>query len=175
MAKVSCATAFPILSALLLRAQTPVPEVVIRTHSYTPPSAILRAESNLVETGVTIRDSLGRTVGGMHASDFEVLDNGVPQQITAFSELRPDGKTTAPASETVPSVNAPPSEPKFVTFFFDDLHTGPAGLLFVKQAAHAFIDKGLKRQDWMSIVTASGESDLDFTNDAKLFSEKVNR
>src|SRR5580658_4353611 len=121
---------FLIYSALLLHAQTTVQEVAIRTHAYTPPSAILHAESNLVETPLTVRDARGRAVGGLQASDFEVLDNGVPQQITAFSELRLDGKpaalSSAPASgelaETVPPANVPRAEPKFVTFFFDDFH-----------------------------------------------------
>src|ERR1700733_3236617 len=118
------------LYSLLWSAQTPpkpVQEVVIRTHSYTPPSTVLHAESNLVESGLTVRDGRGRAVGGLHASDFEVLDNGVPQRITAFSELRWDGKPTAlgtaPAtgqlSETVPPAAAPPTQPKYVTFFFD--------------------------------------------------------
>src|SRR5580700_10301744 len=89
----------------LLFAQMPLREVAIRTHAYTPPSAILHVESTLVETGLIVRDSLGRTVGGLHVSDFEVVDNGVPRQITAFSELRSDGKTTAPASETDAAVH----------------------------------------------------------------------
>ena len=96
MAQPSHAAAFLILFPLLLCAQKVEKEVVIRTHPYTPPSTILHAESNLVEAGLTVRDSRGRAVGGLHASDFEVLDNGVPKQITAFSELRPDGKPNRP-------------------------------------------------------------------------------
>jgi VWFA-related protein len=175
------AAAFLTICALLIRAQTPVQEVAIRTHSYTPPSAILHAESDLVESGLTVRDSRGRTVAGLHASDFEVLDNKVPQQITAFSELRSDGKPIAPASvlpsgkpsETVPPANVPPAGPKFVTFFFDDFHMGNGEMSFVKQAAHAFIAKGLKPADKLSIVTASSQGGLDFTNDAKLFADKL--
>jgi VWFA-related protein len=151
-----------IFCALLLRAQTPAQEVVIRTHAYTPPSAILHAESNLVEAGLTVRDSRGRTVAGLQSSEFEVRDNEVSQQITAFSELRQDGKPTAP-----------PPQPKFVTVFFDDLHMGKLDLPFVKQAARAFIAKGLKPMDRMSIATTSGAGGLDFTNDAKLFAEKL--
>jgi VWFA-related protein len=159
--------AFPIFCALLLRSQTPAQEVVIRTRAYTPPSTILHAESNLVQTGLTVRDSLGHAIGGLHATDFEILDNGVSQQITAFSELRADAKPAGP-----------PPEPKFVTFFFDDLHmgnfnTGSLDLQFVKQAARKFIAKGLKPSDLTSIVSTSGPGDLDFTNDAKLFAEKL--
>src|SRR5580692_11335623 len=100
MVPASRGVAFLIFGALLLRAQTPPQEVAIRTHSYTPPSTILRAESNLVEAGLTVRDSRGRAVGGLHASDFELLDNGVPQRITAFSELRTDGKPTLAAPDS---------------------------------------------------------------------------
>jgi VWFA-related protein len=181
MALLSRAAGFLILYALPLRAQTPAREVFIRTHAYTPPSAILHAESNLVESGLTVRDSRGRAVGGLHASDFEVLDNGVPQRITAFSKVESDGKAGAAASapdsakpsETVPAASVPPPELRFVTFFFDDFHMGIGDLSFVKQAARAFIAKGLKPLDRMSIVTASGQGDLDFTNDAKLFAERL--
>jgi hypothetical protein len=104
---------------------------------------ILRAEANLVETGLTVRDANGRAVGGLHASDFEVLDNGAPKQIAAFSELRSDGKPTAAAFAkspgTVPLANVPPPGPKYVTFFFDDFHMSSATALFVKHAAHAYI------------------------------------
>src|SRR5580658_6623048 len=170
------AAAFLTICALLIRAQTPVQEVAIRTHSYTPPSAILHAESDLVESGLTVRDARGRTVAGLHASDFEVLDNKVPQRITAFSELRSGGQPVAPAAapasgksaETVPPANVPPAEPKFVTFFFDDFHMSAGEILFVKRAARAFIAKGIKPPDRLSIVTASAQGDLDFTTDQKL-------
>src|SRR5580658_764329 len=171
--------AFLIFCILALHAQTPVQEVVIRTHSYVPPSTILRADSNLVETGLSVRDARGHPVAGLHASDFEVLDNGVRQQITAFSELRSASSPPAPAtssatpSETAPSTAAPPLQPKFVTFFFDDFHVATGSMLFVKQGARAFIAKGIQPSDHLSIVTASGQGDLDFTTDAKLFAERL--
>src|ERR1700683_3268722 len=117
MAQPSNAAAFLILFPLLLCAQKVEKEVVIRTHPYTPPSTILHAESNLVEAGLTVRDSRGRAVGGPHGTDSEILYTGAPQRIAAFSELRPDGKPLVAASapdsgnppETVPPANAPPS------------------------------------------------------------------
>ncbi len=148
-----------ILSALL-HAQTPEQDVVIRTVAYTPPSLVLHAETNLVEADLTVRDAKGQSVPGLQASDFEVFDNGVPQTIAAFSELRKDTKPDARASQ-----------PKFVTFFFDDLHVGMPGprrfdLPFLKQAARAFATKHLKPGDRMSIATTSGVGLLDFTSDA---------
>ena len=58
------------LYPLMMSAQAPVPEVSIRTHAYAPPSTILRAEANLVETGLTVRDREGNTVAELHTSDF---------------------------------------------------------------------------------------------------------
>ncbi|HTX34801.1 MAG TPA: VWA domain-containing protein [Bryobacteraceae bacterium] len=150
---------------LLLPAQTPPQEVAIHSHPYTPPSMVLHAESNLVEVGLTVRDRNGQSVAGLQASDFEVLDNGVPQTITAFSELRSEGRPSAT-----------PAAPGFITFFFDDLHVGVPGpgifiLPEVKQAARAFATRFLKPGDRISIATTSGLGVLDFTDDARRFAE----
>jgi VWFA-related protein len=140
-----------LLFAIALSPQTTAPEVAIRTHSYTPPSAVLQAEANLVESEVTVRDASGRAVSGLTESDFEIFDNGVPQKIAAFSVVRSEGKT----SSTAPS-------PRVSTFFFDDLHVGQPGpngqfhLPFVKQAARQFAAKYLRPGDRISIATASG-------------------
>ncbi len=149
-------------------------EVAIRSHAYVPPSSILRAETNLVEASLCVRDSRGNTIGGLHASDFQVLDNGVPQKITAFSEVRADGKRAENAPAGIPAAEIPPEAPKFVTFFFDDFHMNNASIQFAVKGAHAFIAKGLKPSDRMSIVTASGQGDFDFTSDAEAFAEKLN-
>jgi len=162
-------------AAVLLSLLQSRQEVIIRTHAYTPPTT-LRAETNLVEVPLTVRDwVLGHAVPGLHASDFEVLDNGVAQKITAFSELRSNGQpVAAPSAPGIdpPAASVPAAHPRYVTFFFDDFHGG-AGL-FVTKAARAFIAKGLKPGDHLSIVTASGQGDLDFTEDAKLFAERIN-
>jgi VWFA-related protein len=156
--------------SLLLRAQAPAPEVAIRTFPYTPPSLTLFAETNLVEADLTVRDADGNTVAGLQASDFRLFDNSVPQSITAFSEVREDA-----------AAGATPVPPRFVTFFFDDLHMGMPGpgsqfsLPFVKQAARDFAAKHLKKGDRMAIATTTGAGDLDFTDDAHLFAEKTNR
>lgn len=159
-----------------LLAQALPREVVIHSHAYTPPSAILRADTTLVEAAVVVRDGQGRTIGGLRADDFQVLDGGTPQKIVAFSELRSNGMPAAAPPEltpaAVPPASIPPRQPRFVTFFFDDFHGG-AGM-FMTKAAREFIAKGLKPGDWLSIVTASGQGDLDFTSDAQVFAERLN-
>lgn len=161
-----------------LCAQPPLKEVSIRTHSYTPPSAILRAESNLVETALTVRDARGNAVSGLHASDFEVLDNGVPQRIASFSQVGEEQTLVAPSvpagglSPVVPPAQAEP-QPKFVTFFFDDLHISNGSMLFMKQAARKYIAEGIRPGDRLSLAAVSGQGELDFTTDAKLFADRL--
>ena len=88
MVRAGSVAVLALVAMAVLVAQPSAQEVSIRTHPYEPPSAVLRAETDLVETPVTVRDAGGNTVSGLQSSDFEVLDNGVAQRITAFSELR---------------------------------------------------------------------------------------
>lgn len=46
--------------------------------------ANIHIESNLVAAPVAVRDSEGNYVQNLNESDFEILDNGVPQSITQF-------------------------------------------------------------------------------------------
>ena len=75
------------LFALPIAAKGPADsgEVRIRYGIYVPPPPVITAQSNLVELAVTVRDRGERSIGGFTVSDFEVLDNGKPRQITFFS------------------------------------------------------------------------------------------
>jgi VWFA-related protein len=177
MITVRVALLLPLCAALL--AQAP-PEVTIRTHPYTPPSAILHADTNLVETRLIVRDSRGYGIAGLHASDFELLDNGAPKPIASFTEIRSAATqshaSAGSAQPKTPEAPAAPGQPNYVTFFFDDFHIQNGNLLFVKQAARKFIAEGVKPGDHLSIVTASGETgDLDFTTDAESFAAALER
>jgi Ca-activated chloride channel homolog len=49
-----------------------------------PDEATFRADVQLVRILATVKDQAGALVGSMQKSDFEVRDNGVPQQISVF-------------------------------------------------------------------------------------------
>lgn len=48
------------------------------------PHVIFRASQDLVSVAVVVRGSDGRLVRNLHATDFEILDCGVPQKIVQF-------------------------------------------------------------------------------------------
>jgi VWFA-related protein len=170
-----------ILSALLLPAQTPPQEVVIHSHLYIPPpTSALTAETNLVEAALVIRDARGKPVGGFRASEFQIFDNGKPQQILSFveSKLPEPGAPSAPPSAN-PSNSKSPSAPapagKAITLFFDDLHTDRPELMRTIGAARKFIGTAVQPADRVAIATSSGASDLDFTNDGASVQAKLDQ
>jgi VWFA-related protein len=155
----------------LLPANAQAPEVRIATGAWFPPSLTISADTNLVELAATVRDRQDRLVGGLHASDFELLDNNHPREITFFSEQRsqPPGpgvpKPTVaklPTAATAP-VQAP--EPRTIALFLDDAHASLLGVHKSAEAAAKLISNTLHSGDKVGIFTASGSVSVDFTGD----------
>jgi VWFA-related protein len=140
-------------------------EVTIRSAPYVPP-ATLSAQSNLVESAVTVHDRQGHPAGGFTAADFTLTDNGKPQTITAFSELRRSGaqaKAGGLPAAASPSSEAP--QARYVALFFDDLHLAGSGLIRSREAARKLIAAGLPPGERMGVFTDSGTVTVDFTSD----------
>ena len=131
----------------------------------------LRADSNLVEVGVVVRDSRGRTIGGLGKDDFEIEDAGRKQEITAFSV-----ETFVPIavqSPTAKTADAAPektrSQLRYVALLFDDYSMPLAQQVYVKAAARRFVKEGLAQGDRVGLFTTSGKQIVPFTADvAKL-------
>lgn len=79
------------LGCALLAAQEPPKEVVIRTHPYTPPSAILRANTSLVETPLIVRDSNFKDTNDLAGATRLAADPEGSYGL-GFSAGDPDGK-----------------------------------------------------------------------------------
>jgi VWFA-related protein len=164
--------AIPILAFLL---QPPSRDVTIHTHNYIPPpAATLSAETNLVETTLVVRDYQGKPIGGFHASDFQLLDNNKPQQILSFSESGTEEPAAATAAKPGAEKTKPTPPSRFVTLFFDDLHTEPPELVRAVAAARSFL-ASQKRTGQIAVVTSSGTADLDFTTDAATLQTALDR
>src|SRR4249920_709629 len=48
---------------------------------------VFRAEVNYVEVDATVTDAGGNAVSGLRAADFEVLEDGKPKTIAAFTQV----------------------------------------------------------------------------------------
>jgi VWFA-related protein len=161
----------PFAIAALATAQVIDPsELRVRSEAYVPRTGVtLKVDTNLVEVGVVVRDSRGRTVGGLNQADFELFDQGKKRDITAFSvqtSLRQETRNvTAPAvSLPGPPAQAPPRI-RYVALLFDDLTMDLGHLRPAQIAAKRFVQEGLGPGDRVSLFTTSSSQNLPFTSD----------
>src|SRR5579871_853521 len=133
-------------------------------------SAKLRVNVKLVLARVVVRVATGHTVGNLHKEDFDVLDNGKKQAISAFDaeHISPAPPAETAKSSAVPANSALQKAPDFparyVAYVFDDLRLQFADLARVCDAAQKRIDD-LASSDRVAIYSTSGQTLLDFTDD----------
>ncbi len=158
----------------------PADEMHVRSAAYTPPPAgtQLRAQADLVLARVVVHDRQGRLVSGLQQSDFQLLDNGKPQNIAYFAvEGGPAGAAVAPretaiqAGATPQSGAGPPR--RYVALFFDDRNMPLGDLVAARKATEDFISGGLNRGDRFAVFTSSGTVSQEFTADPRLVLEKL--
>lgn len=149
-------------------------EVRITTRVYAPqPATVYRATSELVDLGVVPRDVRGHVIAGLKAENFEVLDEGKPVALKAFSlAKRPAAQASATKAEASGATSAPPqsaetpaAQPRSILFFFDDVHTATGDLARARIAAKRFLDYGVSPGDRLAVMTSSGTVSLAYTDD----------
>ena len=169
-------------AAALLWAQNPgADEIRVSSHAYVPPaSTVLRVNSQLVDVAVVVRDNKGQAVGGLQQQNFRILDNGKPQNISAFlvEKFAPAG--TEPTSEPPPpnaSIALPPAAAprpaRYVALYFDDIDTEAGDMDRAKVAAAELAKHGVESGDQIAVFTGSGTVTADFTNDPSKILEAI--
>ncbi len=143
-----CLMAIPLLN-LAADGQTPKTE----QSKGTP---IVRVTTRLVEVSVLVHDKKGISVSGLTKDDFELLDNGKPQQIGLFSEKSNHpltGKSIALPSGTFS--NRPAMEGNVTTaatvILFDALNTDFSSQADVRNRMIEFMKAQLKANDKIAI------------------------
>lgn len=131
-----------------------------------------RTSVDLVRLDVSVLDKDRRPVRGLAASDFTVLENGVPQPISAFSPV--DIPAPAPPSapwirDVAPDVRGNPEvqQRRLFILAIDDatIENNVNAIKGVKDIAHSVIDR-MGPSDLMSVVfTRDNRNAQDFTAD----------
>jgi VWFA-related protein len=144
-----------------------------------PPAAdrqqeeVVRVETELVQTDVSVVDRRGRFVEGLRADDFELRVDGRPQAVSFFETVTAGGadeerklraagrRAEAPgdrAGRKPADAPPPPSVRGRVIFFFvDDVHLGPDSLGRVRKALLRFVDEQMGANDLAAVVSTSGQ------------------
>ena len=118
----------------------------------------------LVQIDAVITDKQGRPVPGLTKADFDVREDGKPQDLSVFStESRlglEQGADVAPVPLPGPTAPVLPSAGKVrgrqIVIAVDDLHMAPTNLVSARAALLKFVDEQLALEDQVALVTTSG-------------------
>ena len=137
-----------------------------------PYSEVIEVRRHNVDVVVTDRE--GRPVAGLKASDFEVLEDGKPQEITNFAEF---GDSSAPGVPATPAAASAPSEPppRKVVLFMDEMAIHPATRAKFAESVTAFIEGTLRPHDEATVVrpVEPGHVKVEFTRDRDVFNAQL--
>ena len=141
-------------------------EAEISTHDE---PTTFKAQTNLVQVPVVVRDREGRAVGNLRKEDFRILDKGKRQEIARFvvEKAAPAAlvQTQTSRSPVASAPTAPAPATHFIAFVFDDRHMQTADLPQVRDAVRRYIRSSLQPGDRAALFTTSGKGDVDFTID----------
>ncbi|WP_263351629.1 VWA domain-containing protein [Acidicapsa acidisoli] len=150
---------------------------------------VLRAESDLVLTNVVVRDAkTGEVVKGLKQSDFTILENGKPQQISDFdfesvdvakplNEATISGLASSVNGKTATSGVRPEDlkDHRLIVFFFDLTSMQPEDLDRSVDAAREFLKHKMQPADLVALVSLDTglKVDQDFTSDKDLLASEI--
>jgi VWFA-related protein len=139
----------------------------------------LQSHVNVVPLRVVVRDSKGQPIANLRKEDFQIFEDGKPQDISHFSTETPSSvaKTIVHDDVIAPSETAkpgfvPPS--RFVALLFDDVHVSTQDLMRARQAATRFVTSALQPTDRVAVYTISGQSQMEFTADPDKLEQALN-
>jgi VWFA-related protein len=162
-------------AAALVADQTPQPA------QPQPPTFKLRVD--YVEVDVVVTDRDGNLVKDLKKEDFQVLEDGKAQTVSAFTQVdipieRADRPLYSPtALEPDVRTNETPFDGRVYVMVVDDLHTNFGRTQRVKSAARQFIERRLGANDLMAVIHTAGPTDAnqEFTNNKRLLLAAVDR
>jgi VWFA-related protein len=131
---------------------------------------------DLVTVTVSVTDKSGHAIKDLTQDDFQVSEEGVPQQISVFTvevapgvvvsvpKVKTKAKAKAKEGSIVATQSVIPLSRKII-LYVDDLHVQFGNLVRLKNAGEAFIRNSLGPNDTIALMTASGMQSSDFTRD----------
>jgi VWFA-related protein len=166
--RLACPVVFVLLAGFgVLAQQRPSPQ-----GADPQPPVTFKVEVNFVEIDAVVTDADGHFVGGLTKEAFLVLEEGRPQQISAFTMVdmpveRPDPPLFKEAS-VEPDVhsNKDEFEGRVFVMVLDDVQTDVRRTHRVRAAARQFIERYLGAGDMVAIVQTGGgdRGSQDFTS-----------
>jgi VWFA-related protein len=146
---------------------------------------VLRINTDLVQSALTVLDKKGNFVDGLQREQFELVVDGKPRPISFFERIAAgsnrEGELGALNNATDSTVKPPSALPKVlgrtIVFFIDDLHLEPDSLNRTRQMLRHFLDHEMGSKDNVAVVSASGQIGFleQFTNNKTVLEAAVAR
>jgi VWFA-related protein len=146
------------------------------------PPVSFRTEVTFIEVDAFVRDREGRPVTDLTVDDFELYEDGQPQQISSFLAVN------LPVDRGERALVSPrPVEPDVRTnvgvdgriylILLDDIHVHPSRVPRVRAALRQFVEHSFGTNDVAAVVRVRGSSQdsQDFTNNPQLLVSAIDR
>jgi len=127
------------------------------------PDEILRVNTELIQTDVTVVDKEGRFVDGLRREQFELRIDGKPQPISFFERISAGSEETLRKAVGDNTVSSPKSTAigasrgRTIIFFVDDLHLSLNSLTRTREALLSFINDKMMINDQVAVTSSSGQ------------------
>jgi VWFA-related protein len=147
------------------------------------PAVTFRTEVNYVEVDAAVYTRDGQFVNDLRREDFEVREDGQPQDVNAFSLVnipieRPDQPlySTRPIAADIVT-NARPFDGRLYVIVLDDLHIAATHTAQVRKAGKEFIERYMGTNDLAAVVHTSGrnEASQEFTSNKPLLEASIDK
>ncbi|MFP5245762.1 MAG: VWA domain-containing protein [Thermoanaerobaculia bacterium] len=114
-------------------------------------------EVSLVNVDVVVTDRDGNRVHGLGRDDFEVLENGKPQELSHFAEYREEAGSVA-VTAGAESVDAPPEQRRTVVIFLERFRLQNFRVNPFIESVKKFVRETVRPGDAASIVYFQGKA-----------------
>lgn len=121
----------------------------------------VRLRTELVQVQVVVTDKQGRVIEDLKRNDFELLEQGRPQEVSFFSLERVGVQPIRPGEEPVatrpPTPEAEAAKPsRSIVLFFDTPHLSGPSLIRSRLSMKQFIDEHVTDRDTVVVAASSG-------------------
>ena len=150
------------------------------------PDEVLRTNTELIQTYVTVLDKSGKFVDGLNREQFQLLIDGQPRAISFFDRVTGGNEPSRPSenrdsnavlSKTDTGAGTATLRGRSIVFFIDDLHLSLDSITRSRKMLRHFVDNEMNSRDSVAIVSASGQVGFlqQFTNDKDVLTAAIER
>ena len=179
----------PAVAATLL-ATTPATGVLTQSAPQQPKRPVFRGNTQIVSVDVIVRDGSGNVVKGLTASDFEITEDGKPQQIRSFTfeeisdkprqavataellagaearlaedsrRAQPAAVAAAPAETPKPMTSDELAGRRLIVLLFDISSMQPEDVQRAVDSATKYVNETMSPADLVAVATISSQLDV---------------